>query len=436
MGLTRGVKDELRTTSEGAITSLAQRRASYFVSSDGQPRVRRPNDAFTAVVGLLLVIWVVIRIDSIAAWEQALIDLAQSSPQWVTTLFGFGYALGLLCVLGLIAALIAGGTERRPALRDLIIVAAGAAGLVVLLSLLISDVWPYVLPEIGLEDPAPRFPVLRVAVVTAVSLVVGPHVTRPLRRFGWFVIAATAVASVGLNYGTPAQALGSFGIGLFSAGLLLIIEGSPRGYPDPVMVASALASFGAPVQSLEVAPYQTWGVIRFMGRDVEGNEVDIKVRGRDAYDSQLVAKLWHTLWYRETSRAVSYSALGAVEHEAVVTSMAERAGLHVPQIAAVGSASSEISLISLKGTGVALPETPAPDISDDLLIDTWSQVRRLHERSMSHGSLSASADMWGPKGTCSPTSPSALSPLRKPTRPVTSSSSSFRCPCWSGRRER
>ncbi len=126
--------------------------------------------------------------------------------------------------------------------------------------------------------------------------------------------------------------------------------------------------------------------------------IDIKVRGRDAYDSQLVAELWHTLWYRETSRAVSYSALGAVEHEAVVTSMAERAGLHVPQIAAVGSASSEISLISLKGTGVALPETPAPDISDDLLIDTWSQVRRLHERSMSHGSLSASAVHVGPEG--------------------------------------
>jgi glycosyltransferase 2 family protein len=368
------------------------------VSSTGQARVRRPSDVFTALVGLLLIIWVVLEIDSTAGWEQALIVLVQSSPQWVTALFGFGYALSLLYVLGLTAALITGGKERRPALRDLTIVAVGAAGLVALLSLVISDAWPYVIPEIGLDDPAPRFPVLRVALVTAVLLVVGPHVTRPLRRFGWFAIAATAVASVGLNFGTPSHTLGSFGIGLLSAGLLLIVEGSPRGYPDPAMVASALASLGTPVQSLEVAPYQTWGVIRFVGRDVEGEEVDIKVRGRDAYDAQLVAKLWHTLWYRETSRAVSYSALGAVEHEAVMTSMAERAGLHVPQIAAVGSASSEISLISFRGAGVPLPETPAPDISDDLLIDTWRQVRRLHERLMSHGSLSASAVHVGPDG--------------------------------------
>ena len=368
------------------------------MSSDGQPRVRRTGDVFTAVFGLLLIVWVVVGIDSVAAWEQALIDLAQSSPQWVTSLFRFGYALGLLYVLGLLAASIAGGKERRPALRDLVIVALGSAGLVVLLSLTISDVWPYVLPEIGLENPLPRFPDLRVALVTAVLIVVGPHVTRPLRRFGWFVIAATAIASVGLNYGTPSYTIGSFGVGLLAAGLLLMIEGSPRGYPDPEVVSAALARLGAPVQSLEVAPYQTWGVIRFVGSDDEGKKVDIKVRGRDAYDSQLVAKLWHTLWYRETSRTVSYSRLGAVEHEALITGMAERAGLRVPQVTAVGSASGEVSLISFQGTGVPLPDTAPTDINDDLLIDSWRQVRRLHERSMSHGSLDASAVHVGPEG--------------------------------------
>ena len=43
---------------------------------------------FTAVVGLLLIVWVVVGIESVAAWEQALIDLAQSSPQWVTSCSG------------------------------------------------------------------------------------------------------------------------------------------------------------------------------------------------------------------------------------------------------------------------------------------------------------------------------------------------------------
>ena len=289
------------------------------MSSDGQPRVRRTGDVFTAVFGLLLIVWVVVGIDSVAAWEQALIDLAQSSPQWVTSLFRFGYALGLLYVLGLLAALIAGGKERRPALRDLLIVAVGSAGLVVLLSLTISDVWPYVLPEIGLENPVPRFPDLRVALVTAVLMVVGPHVTRPLRRFGWFVIAATAVASVGLNYGTPSshdrifrsRPVGSRPLA-DHRGITARLPGSRGGCRGP----------GAPGRTGAIAgsgSISDVGSDSLRGVDDQGNEVDIKVRGRDAYDSQLVAKLWHTLWYRETSRTVSYSRLGAVEHEALIT---------------------------------------------------------------------------------------------------------------------
>ena len=232
---------------------------------------------------------------------------------------------------------------------------------------------------------------LRVAIVTAVLLVVSPYLARPLRRFGWFAIITTAVASVGLSYGTPSQTLGSFGVGLLAAGLLLWIEGSPRGYPDPETVSAAMGKLGAPVRSLEIAPYQTWGVIRFLGSDERGDRIDIKAHGRDAYDSQLAAKVWHTLWYRESSRAVSYTRLQAVEHEALMTMMAERAGLPVPQLATVGSATDEIALISFRSTGVALTELSPDEISDDLLIEAWANVRLLHEESMSHGSLDTSA---------------------------------------------
>jgi uncharacterized protein (TIRG00374 family) len=330
-------------------------------------------------------------VDRVAAWDLAFANLVQSGPAWVNTLLEIGYGLSLIYLLVVIGALFAGGRERRPALRDLVIVALGAAALVVLLSFVINGEWPYVLPEIGLDNPAPRFPVLRVAMVTAVLLVVGPHVTRPLRRFGWFAIVTTAIASVGLSYGTPSQTIGSFGVGLLSAGLLLWIEGSPRGYPDPNTVSEAMANLGVPVRSLEIAPYQTWGVIRFLGLDERGNRVDIKAHGRDAFDSQLAAKVWHTLWYRESSRAVSYTRLQAVEHEALMTMMADRAGLPVPQLATVGSATSELALISFRSTGVALQDLDAEEISDDLLIEAWSNLGLLHKESMSHGSLDTSA---------------------------------------------
>ncbi|MGH8948381.1 MAG: hypothetical protein ACRDXF_05925, partial [Acidimicrobiia bacterium] len=222
-------------------------------------------------------------------------------------------------------------------------------------------------------------------------VVAGRHVTRPLRRFGWLAMVITTIAAVGLSYGTPSHAIGSFGIGLLTAGALLAVAGSPSGYPNPAIVAATLTHLGVPNYGLEAAPYQTWGVVRFMGMDEDGEPLDIKVYGRDAFDSQLAAKIWHTLWYRETSRAVSYSRLQAVEHEALMTVMAERAGVHVPSLAAVGAASSEIALICLRSSGVALTDLEPNRLTDDFLRQAWSQVRLLHEQSMSHGSLRTSA---------------------------------------------
>ena len=353
---------------------------------------------FKAGLGLFLLIWAVVNVDSISNWAQAFTELVESSPSWVIILLEFGYPISLIYVVVVFAALVMGGRERRPALRDLAIGSSTAAVLVVILSLIINDAWPYVFPEIGLENPIPRFPVLRVALVTATLVVVGPHVTRPLRRFGWLAIAATAVASVGLGYGSPAHIIGSFGVGLFSAGLLLAIVGSPRGYPDPDSVAAALSSLGVPVHDLEAAPYQTWGVVRFVGRNSDNEAVDIKVHGRDAVDSRLVAKLWHTLWYRESSKTLGFSRLQAVEHEALITMVADRAGVRVPQLAAVGSPTPDVSLVSFRGTGTALPEMELVDLTDDLLIETWDQVRLMHEGSLSHGSLDTSAIQIGPNG--------------------------------------
>jgi uncharacterized protein (TIRG00374 family) len=353
---------------------------------------------FRAVLGLILVIWAAVNVESISSWAQALTDLVEASPSWVNLLLEIGYAVSLVYVVVVFAGLVMGGQERRPALRDLAIAGLTAAVLVVILSFIINDAWPYVLPEIGLEDPTPRFPVLRVAMVTAILVVVGPHVTRPLRRFGWLAIVATAIASVSLGYGTPTHIIGSFGVGLLSAGLLLAIVGSPRGYPDPNSVAAALSSLGVPVHALEPAPYQTWGVVRFVGRDGDNEVVDIKVHGRDAVESRLVAKLWHTLWYRESSMTLGYSRLQAVEHEALITIVADRAGVRVPQLAAVGSPTSEVSLISFRGAGTALPEMNPSDLTDELLIETWDQVRLMQEGSLSNGSLDMSAVQVGPDG--------------------------------------
>jgi uncharacterized protein (TIRG00374 family) len=194
--------------------------------------------------------------------------------------------------------------------------------------------------------------------------------------------------------------IGSFGIGLISAGLWLTIAGSPAGTPAPRLVDAALSALGADHRGATLAPYQTWGVARFTAIDDAGSPLDVKVYGRDAVDTQLAAKVWHTLWYRENSRTISFSRLQAVEHEALLTLIADKQGVRVPELVAVGSPGSELALVAFRVSGRRLDAGPGENmVSDDVLVRLWQQVALMQEKSISHGALHAGAvrvDSEGP----------------------------------------
>lgn len=344
-----------------------------------------------AVFGLVLIIWTTTASERVPEWAGSLTELVESSPAWVDALLELGYLVSLIYALVVTIALILGGPARRSALRDLLIVAVLSLGMVVVLSFVVNGTWPYVLPEIDLQDPTPRYPVARVAMVTGMLLVAGAYLTRPLRRLGWVAIVTTAIASVALSYGNPIHAVGSFGIGLFVAGSLLAVVGTPKGYPSPEIVSQGLRRLGVDNFDIRPSAEQVWGLVRFEARDSQGHQLDIRVHGRDSFDSQLAAKAWRTLIYRELGRTVSYSRLQAVEHEALVSLMARRAGVSVPRLEAVGNASPEVALIAFEGGGVSLASLDSSRINDDLLVRVWENVATMHAAGISHGSLSSRA---------------------------------------------
>jgi uncharacterized protein (TIRG00374 family) len=353
-----------------------------------------------AVLGLLLLTVALLTIDRHPEWEVAFVELVTSSPAWVTALFSIAYVSSLVFLVFVLVALLLGGHRRREALRDLLIVTGASLVIVVIISFLVNGEWPYVLPEIDLESTAPpRFPVARVAVVTAGLVVVSPFLTRPLRRLGWVVILLTAVASVGLGYGTPTHIMGSFGIGLFCAGLWLTIAGSPAGTPSPELVDRALIALGVPTGGATLSPHQQWGVARFEGVDAAGVPLDVKVYGRDAVDTQLASKVWHSLWYRENSRTISYTRLQAVEHEALVTMVAAKHGVRVPELAAVGNAGPELALVAFRVSGERLDDGRSESaLGDDDLVRLWSEVAHMHQKSISHGALHTGAVRFDSEG--------------------------------------
>ena len=181
------------------------------------------------------------------------------------------------------------------------------------------------------------------------------------------------------------------GWGSSPGGAVLLIAGSPRGYPKTAAVADALRRMGLSIEEVWIEPEQSWGVRRLGATTAEGDAIAIKAYGRDASDSQVMAKAWRALWYREDGRSVSYSRLQAVEHEALVTMFAGRAGARVPEVIAAGQASAEIALLVVSAGGQGLDTVDPGHLSDEDFTGIWHDVGRFHAAAISHGSLSASA---------------------------------------------
>lgn len=343
----------------------------------------------TVVLGLAMIAWAIAASDSVPSWTISLAELVANAPQWVHVLLSIGYLGSLIYAVVVTTGLFMGGKERIEAIRDVIIVIVATLALVSVASLIVNGTWPYFLPEIDLQNPVPQFPITRVALVTAILLVVAPYVTRPLRRLGWLAILVTAIASVALSYGSPIHAVGSFGVGMFTAGLLLVAVGTPRGYPSPESVSDGLEMLGVPNRNIQQSAEQDWGLVRFTAEDLSGDPLDIKVHGRDSFDSQVAAKIWRTILYREMGRTFHLTRLQAVEHEALMTLMAGRAGVPVPELRAVGNGSSEVALIVVDGAGIPLVELEESQLTDDLLTRLWETVAKLHQAGIVHGHLRA-----------------------------------------------
>jgi len=366
-------------------------RFTYFLTTYSQPRVRRASDAVTAATGLLLIGWGVYGADRLTVFETAIQDLITAQPSWVVSLMELVFAFGLLYCVFLIAATVIGGRKLRGALRDVLVSLIASIILALVFTQIFDDDWTAILSEFSLSSPSPHFPILRVVLVVATLIAASPHLGRPLRRLGWITVVLTTVGAVMLGYGDPSDAFGAMGIGMLVSGSVLLIVGSPRGYPDPAAVAASLRAMGLAVDDVRIDPEQTWGVRRLVATAPDDSTLAIKAYGRDASDSMRMAKAWRTLWYRESGRAVSFSRLQAVEHEALVTMMAARAGVRVSEVIAAGEATSDMALLVQRGGIAPLRGLDADAIEDDLLIGIWQQVGRLHDSSISHGNLTTEA---------------------------------------------
>lgn len=357
----------------------------YFTSDPDAPRVRRAADAVVVVIGFLALVVAGLRVDIISGFETAFVEMLQGLPAWLDGLYKAAYFLGLLFVVVLVVAAVAG--RRGDLLRDLLLALVGSTALAMVLARWFEGANPVVFLEFGTVGE-PVFPMVRVALVTSMIIVAGPHLSRPARRLGWTIVFLVALSALGLSLGLPSDAAGGVAIGMLVGGGVLLGFGSPAGYPAVTEVEAAMSDLGVEVASTELTPDQSWGVRRFTATTPAGRRIEVKAYGRDATDSQWAARLWHRLWYRDDAINANVSRFQAVEHGALAIFMAQRAAVETPEVLAVGMGGEDTALLATTLDGIPL-SNGAVDASD--LVRLWEQVARLHDAGIAHRALTLSA---------------------------------------------
>jgi glycosyltransferase 2 family protein len=312
----------------------------------------------------------------------------------LTTLFGWAGAVwrvAFVSLLMLALAVVADVSLRRrwSLARDLLaalLLLAGAG--VVLGGVVESDWFPlncHLLSQWG-------YPELRLAIATAFLIVAGPELVRWVRVLAAWLAPLSALGLVVLGAALPSAALAGLSLGLGVAAIVRLSFGSAAGVPPTERIRAALAALGVGVSDLAPSKQQRIGAAEYVGHDLDGRPLKVRVLGQDAQDTQRLARRWTLLAYRDPPRSTPIGRLDQVEHEALALFTARQAGVRVP----------EVVLAALDEDGDALLVTRQPDIeplelsnadqvSDQTLESLWEQVDRLHKAGISHGRLNASS---------------------------------------------
>jgi uncharacterized protein (TIRG00374 family) len=277
-------------------------------------------------------------------------------------------------LLGIWAAtiVVAGLVQRRGAL--LVDVAMGMG--------LATALWWWIDGIVGELQGAGRVPVLLSIGAVAVGCA-RPHLGRPYQRIGRWLVITAAIAVVILGTTTPTGAVTAMLIAVTSAGLSHLVLGTREGRPDLGLVAEALTTIGRPVGELVESPQQEAGVVIVEGTSGT-RPVVARVFGRDARDTQLLAKAWRSLWYRETS-SVMPTRLQQAEHEAFVTMLAASRGVPVPSVVAVTRTPSHDAVLVLEDVAEPVRQLDATTAGA-----MWDLLDRVHHAGLALRDVSIS----------------------------------------------
>jgi undecaprenyl-diphosphatase len=368
-------------------------------------RYRHPGDVIRLISGSFLIVCSLIASAAAFRWL-----LGPAAP--VAGGLGSGPASRVLtgvvqvaCVAATVLAVAATLRHRRFGLLGRLAVAGVAAAAVAAgIFWLLGDQHPHALADNlargswlgGAAFPGPALVAGAAAVIVAAS----PWLSRPWRRTAWLTLLLVVVARILTGTVLPMEMVLAIAAGVTAGAAVLVSFGVPDRRIGPGEIAEALRSAGLRVESVQAADVVSKGSRPFAAAAVDGRRWFIKALGSDQRDADLLYRAYRAVRLRNVGDTRPAASLfHAVEHQALVGVMAERAGVFVPSVERVIRAGDGTALLVMEWVdGSSLEQLPTDWITDDLLVRLWAEVNKLHKARIAHRSLRAANVMVNQAG--------------------------------------
>ncbi|GHH90224.1 lysylphosphatidylglycerol synthase transmembrane domain-containing protein [Streptomyces capillispiralis] len=378
-------------------------------------RVHRPSDLMRLLGGVLAVV-VLLAIAAFAhgttsGLEQDINKGTGQAPDLLIKIAGLASSIAILLVP------VAFAIERlikRDGLRiaDGVLAAVLAHGVTLATDLWVARAAPDSIQEAltqpspgdihALTDPVHGYLAPVIAYMTAVGMSRRPR----WRAVLWVVLLLDAFSMLVTGYTTPFSIILTVLIGWTVAYGTLYAVGSPNVRPTGRTLMAGLRTVGfrpvsaARVEAADAAEAGDRGRRYFVTLE-DGPPLDVTVVDREQQAQGFFYRAWRNLALRGFATRSSLQSLRqALEQEALLAYAAIAAGANAPKLIATSELGPDaVMLVYEHSGGRTLDSLADEEITDDLLRDTWHQVRALQSRRIAHRRLVGDAILVDRSGT-------------------------------------
>ncbi|MEV0976074.1 lysylphosphatidylglycerol synthase transmembrane domain-containing protein [Streptomyces sp. NPDC049915] len=370
-------------------------------------RVHRPSDLMRLAVGVLAVV-VLLGIAAFAhgttsGLEQDINKGTGQAPDLLIKIAGLASSIAILLVP------VAFAIERlikRDGLRiaDGVLAAVLAHGVTLATDLWVAKAAPDSIQEAltqpspgdihALTDPVHGYLAPVIAYMTAVGMSRRPR----WRAVLWIVLLLDAFSMLVTGYTTPFSIILTVLIGWTVAYGTLYAVGSPNVRPTGRTLMAGLRTVGfhpvsaAREEAPEAAENGDRGRRYFVTLE-DGPPLDVTVVDREQQAQGFFYRAWRNLTLRGFATRSSLQSLRqALEQEALLAYAAIAAGANAPKLIATSELGPDAVMLVYEHTGGRTLDSLADEeITDELLLNAWHQLRALQSRRIAHRRLAGDA---------------------------------------------